>query len=196
MIINANKILPKLHNNTRYYKRALYLYLCNFHVHNRNFSFMFNALEGQYKKGSNSVSSYLYFVINFIQYNCNIDSIKKICLFSDAAGGQNRNWTMIRFAVFLSIYLEIEIMHIFPVHGHSYSICDTNFATIGREFKKLPVIEVPQDYLGIIDKKKKFKSVNTDVLDFESCRKDFVNRKLIVISNKILKILLFCLFFK
>ncbi len=75
-------------------------------------------------------------------------------MFSDAAGGQNRNWTMIRFAVFLSIYLEIEIMHIFPVRGHSYNICDTSFATIGREFKKLPVIEVPHDYLDIIDKKK------------------------------------------
>ncbi len=99
---------------------------------------------------SNSVSSYLYFVINFIQYNCNIDSIKKICLFSDAADGQNRNWTEIRFAVFLSIYLEIEIMHIFSVRGHSYNICDTNFATIDGEFKKLPVIEVPQDYLDII----------------------------------------------
>lgn len=60
---NANKILPKLDNNTRYYKRALYLYLCNFHVHNTRFSFMFNTLEGQYKKGSNSVASYLVICI-------------------------------------------------------------------------------------------------------------------------------------
>jgi hypothetical protein len=52
---SANKVLPKINNSERYYKRALYLYLTNFHIHRKNMSFIFNALEGESKKGANSV---------------------------------------------------------------------------------------------------------------------------------------------
>jgi hypothetical protein len=122
--------LPKINNSNRYFKRALYLYLANFHYHKRNISFIFYALEGEAKKGSNSICSCLNYVFNFIQYNVNIDEIENICLFSDASGGQSRN--VIRYTLYLVILLQIKVIHIFPVRGHSYNICDSNFASIGK----------------------------------------------------------------
>ncbi len=133
---NSNKVLPKIVNSERYYERAIYFYLANFHIHKKNISFMFNALKGESKKGANSVCTYLYYVINFLRSSIDLDSIEKFCFLSDAAVSQNRNWTLVKFCVFISILLDIKIFHIFPIRGHSYNICDTNFSTIGTEFKK------------------------------------------------------------
>jgi hypothetical protein len=52
---------------------------------------MFHSLEGESKKGANSETTYLYYVLDFVRYSMNLDSIKQICFFSDAAGGQNIN---------------------------------------------------------------------------------------------------------
>jgi hypothetical protein len=40
----------------------------------------------------------------------------------------------------------------------------------------------------MIDKKKKFKLINTDVLDFENCLKDFFNRKDSIKISKVFRI--------
>ncbi len=185
---NSNKVLPKINNSNRYFKRALYLYLANFHFHKRNFSFIFNALEGEAKKGSNSICSYLNYVFNFMQYNVNIDEIENICLFSDASGGQNRNRTVIRYNLYLAILLQIKIIHIFPVRGHSYNICDSNFASIGKEFKRKAIFEVPNDYLKILESKKKFKTVKTNILDFEKCLSEIINKEKSIKISKIFRI--------
>ncbi len=50
------------------------------------------------------------------------------------------------------------------MRGHSYNICDTNFAVLGKQFKKKTIIETPNDYLKIIEERKKFKLVKTQVL--------------------------------
>jgi hypothetical protein len=97
---------------------------------------MFHSLEGESKKGANSETTYLYYVLDFVRYSMNLDSIKQICFFSDAAGGQNINWVIIKFCVFISVLLDISIVHLYPLRGHSYNICDTNFAVIRKEFKK------------------------------------------------------------
>ncbi len=61
---NSNKVLPKLNNFERYFKRALYLYIANIDIHSRNKSFMFHWLEDEAKKGANSVATYLYYVLD------------------------------------------------------------------------------------------------------------------------------------
>ncbi len=109
---SANKVLPKINNSERCYKRAIYLYFANFHIHRKNMSFIFNALEGESIKGANCVTSYLYYVINFLLLSLNLDKIEKFCFLCDAAGSQNRNWTFVKFCVFVSILLEIKIVHI------------------------------------------------------------------------------------
>jgi hypothetical protein len=123
-----------------------------------------------------------------MQYNVNIDEIENICLFSDACGGQNRNWTVIRYTLYLAILLQIKIIHIFPVRGHSYNICDSNFASIGKEFKKKAIFEVPNDYLKILESKKKFKIVKTNILDFDKCLSVIINKEKSIKISKIFRI--------
>ena len=81
---NSNKVLPKMNNCERYYKRALYLYLANIHIHTKNYSFIFHSLEGEAKKGANSVASYLYYVLKYLSFYTNLDSINMLCFLSDA----------------------------------------------------------------------------------------------------------------
>ncbi len=131
--------MPKLNNSERYFKRALYLYIANIDIqgiYTQGINLLFHSLQGEAKKGVNPVATYLYCVLEFVRYNINLDSIKQIRFFSHAAGGQNTNWVIIKFCVFISVLLHINIVHLYPVRGHSYNIRGTNFAVIAKEFKK------------------------------------------------------------
>lgn len=62
---------------------------------------------------------FCYIVCSWLHYKkiqppCNY---KKIVLFSDAAGGQNKNLLMCVFCSWLAITLKLEVMHIFSVCG-------------------------------------------------------------------------------
>ncbi len=116
---------------------------------------MFHSLEGESKKGVNSETTYLYYVLDFVRYSMNLDSIKQVCFFSDAAGGQNRNWVIIKFCVFISVLLDINIVHLYPVRGHSYNICDIKICSNRKRALKKAVIETPNDYIKIIEDRKK-----------------------------------------
>lgn len=67
----------------------------NIHVHNDDTSFYYTFLEGQAKKGSDSVVSFLYDCLS--KTKDKYPNIKKIVLLSDAAGGQNKNATVMMF---------------------------------------------------------------------------------------------------
>ena len=55
------------------------------------------------------------------------EDTKKIFLLSDACPGQNRNKTMSRFLIIAAVINRIDILHLFPVRGHSYCQCNRNF---------------------------------------------------------------------
>lgn len=93
------------------------MYLFNVHIHNTDKSFMYLFLKGSAKKGANTVCSFIYHAVKE-QFDKNKHS--KIVLFSDAAGGQNRNYTVLTFLILLSRELNIEILHVYPVRGHSF----------------------------------------------------------------------------
>jgi hypothetical protein len=63
-------------------------------------------------RGANSVASYLYYVIDFLRLNVNLDSIEQICFLSDAAGSQSWNWIIVKFCVFIAVLLGIKIVHL------------------------------------------------------------------------------------
>lgn len=143
-----NLALPKLNINSNYYKRILNLYVFNIHCFNDNDSEMFTFLECDAKKDSNSVCSFLEnFVVNKLSANPNF---KKVVLFSDAAGGQNKNSNVVKFCTFFAMKYGLEITHIFPVRGHSYCQCDRNFGLYGKKLKRKQKIESPEEYLNII----------------------------------------------
>lgn len=143
-----NLALPKLNINSSYYKRILNLYTFNIHCFNDNDSKMFCFLECDGKKDSNSVCSFLD---DFIKKKLSANSsLKKINLFSDAAGGQNKNLNVVKFCTWFARTNKVKITHIFPVRGHSYCQCDRNFGMYGTILKRKERIESPDDYLNIM----------------------------------------------
>lgn len=143
-----NLTLPKLNINSHYYKRILNLYVFNIHCYNDNDSKMFCFLESDGKKDSNSVCSFLEdFVSKKLAENSNY---KKVVFFSDSAGGQNKNLTVVKFCSWFSKKYNIEITHLYPVRGHSYCQCDRNFGTYGAILKKKEKVESPEEYLNIM----------------------------------------------
>ena len=78
------------------------------------------------------------------------DCYDKIFLYSDAAGGQNRNYTMLQYMSALSVELQLEIHHIFPVRGHSYCQCDRNFGLHRHKKMKRERIETETEYVDLI----------------------------------------------
>lgn len=141
--------LPKLTVTSQFYKRLLWLYLFCVHVHNDDAAFMYTFLESKCKKGANTVASFVFDCVNKkIQ---DFPNTKKVILLSDAAGGQNKNQTLLRFCTWLAKTFNVEVLHLFPVRGHSFGQCDRNFGIIRNSMKKLETVEVPDTYLERIE---------------------------------------------
>lgn len=141
-----NRPLPKLEVNSVFYKRLLWMYIFNLHCHNNNKSAMYWFLESEGEKNCNAVCSFLY---HFISENLS-PSVKKVVLFSDATGGQNKSIKVVYFLAWLSKQLNIEIEHIYPVRGHSYCVCDRNFGLYSQKMKRIQTIETVDTYVKVL----------------------------------------------
>lgn len=128
-----NLPLPKLTVTSQFYERLLWLYLFNVHIHTDDASFMYTFIESQCKKGTNTVASFIFDCIQ--KKIVDFPNVKKLIFMSDSAGGQNKNQTFLRFCSYLAKSLNVEVMHIFPVRGHSFGQCDRNFRVI-RNYEK------------------------------------------------------------
>lgn len=116
-----NLAVPKLNINSSYYKRILNMYIFNVHCFNDDDSKMFCFLESEGKKDSNSVCSFLHdFITKKLSANPNL---KKINLFSDAAGGQNKNINVVKFCAWFPKTKKVKITHIFPISATATSVC-------------------------------------------------------------------------
>lgn len=143
-----NLPVPKLNITSQFYKRLLWLFNFNVHCHNDGSSSFYCFLENDSNKGPNTVCSFIYhFVMEKLK---ELPNIKKIVLFSDACGGQNKNITVVMFFIWLAKSLNIPIEHIFPVRGHSYNQCDRNFGRYSILLKSLETIETVEQYLNIM----------------------------------------------
>lgn len=152
-----NLPLPKLPVNQQYYSRLLWLFIFNVHIFDKSKkqadnsdkenSYMFMMLEGLAKKGSNTV---INFVLFSILKEFNPEKHKKIILFSDSCGGQNKNYLFLQFFTSLAQQLGIVIEHVFPVVGHSYNQCDRNFGLYSKKKKNLETIETAEEYADLI----------------------------------------------
>lgn len=147
-----NLALPKLPCSDQFYKRLLWLYVFNVHIHGPSQrSYMYTFMEGFVKKGSNSVSN---MVLHAIEQEFQFDCYNKIHLFSDSCGGQNKNYALVKLLSLLARHLQVEIDHLYPVRGHSYNQCDRNFGMYGQKKKKVETIETPEEYFNLIESAK------------------------------------------
>lgn len=164
-----NLPLPHIPVQDIFYLRQLWVNVFCIHDIKANKAVMYVYHEGQAKKGANEVCSFLY---HYIQEYVPA-GIKVLHLYSDACTGQNRNHSMIRFLTSLTDTRRFEeIVHRFPVRGHSYLPCDRDFGRMKRMIRQRDRIYTPMEYVECIVNSTKQQlftvhMVNTEeVLDF------------------------------
>lgn len=124
------------------------------------------------------------------------DGTKKIILYSDACGGQNRNIkTTLMIKKMLDSWHQNDLLSIeqrFFVSGHSYNSCDRCFGLIERQKKITEQIYVPQHWINIMKQAKKtdpqFTVIEMKRDDFFSCKQFesiITNRKMSLNRDKI-----------
>ena len=144
-----NAALPKLSVCEQFYKRLIWMYIFNVYVHNSNESFMYSMIEGQASKNPDSVISFIFDALQkiLIAYP---SRYRRVIFFSDAAGSQNKNSSMVKFCLWCSRFFNIEIVHIFPERGHSFCQCDRNFSYFRQKTKCKERIVSVREYLSCL----------------------------------------------
>lgn len=145
-----NYPIPRLNVNSQFYKRMLWLYPFNIHVYNDDSSFFYCHMENHAGKNGNSVVSFLYDCLKKLLNKPNFSNIKTVVLMSDATGGQNRNTTVTKFCVWFAKVHNLEVVHLYPVRGHSFSQCDRNFGLVRNKVKNKEVIGSARPWLEAI----------------------------------------------
>ena len=54
---------------------------------------------------------------------------------------------MVQFSLWVSKVFGVNVLQVFPVRGHSFSQCDTNFGLVKSYVKKEPTITTAKPYL-------------------------------------------------
>ncbi len=136
-------VCPRLTVGSAYYLRKLNVYnLTIFELQTKQgHCFIWNESEG--RRGSNEIASALW------QWLVEIDrkGVKKVVLYSDTCGGQNRNrYLCTAISYFLSQSTSItRIEQKFFESGHSESECDSMHSCMERRLKNCPV-HLPSEY--------------------------------------------------
>ena len=100
-------------------------------------------------RGANEIASCLF---RFLM-ECVGPEIKKVVLYSDSCGGQNKNsYVSAMFAYLLRHHPSIQqIDHKFLIPGHTHMECDADHATIERKLKTRPFpINLPRDWYQLV----------------------------------------------
>lgn len=172
-----NLPLPHLPVQDIFYLRQLWVYCFGIHNMKTQKSKFYMYHEGEGKKGVNEVCSMLHkYITSSIP-----ESVDTLYLISDGCPGQNKNHTILRFALALVNSGRFkEVTHFFPVRGHSYLPNDRNFGVIKRKLKKCDRIYVPQEYSSIIgNASSNFEVENLkteDILEFKKWWPSFYKR--------------------
>lgn len=137
-----NISLPCIPVQEMFYYRQLSLYpFCIKNLKSKESRF-FLYHEGVAMKGPNETCSFL---LQYIQEQVP-RTIKKLYIFSDGAGGLNRNHMMIRLCQALVDTRRFDkIVHRFPVRGHSFLPNDRSFGTVKKVIKRRDRYYLPKE---------------------------------------------------
>ena len=138
---------PKVSSNFAFYKRKLYT--LNFGIHDlktgRGYMYLWDEVTA--RRGAIEICSCIYkFVTTQVP-----DTVKKLIIISDNCPGQNKNYFIVMFYLFLihSGRFE-EIIHLFLRPGHTYNAADRDFGTIERNLRTQQWIMDIYDYMSLI----------------------------------------------
>lgn len=121
-----NLYLPWIPVQELFYLRKLTVNV--FAIHNlKEETVMFYIYdETTAQKGANEVCSFVY---DYIRTQVQDESIRKLYVFSDNCGGQNKNAMMLAMWSALRDTERFDLIeHVYPIRGHSYNPCDADFA--------------------------------------------------------------------
>lgn len=140
MDYQKNIPLPNITTNDVYYRRQLSMYTFNIHVLSSLKSYFYTYPEYIARKGSDEVCSFLFdFIMNYLP-----PEVQDLHIYCDGAGGQNKNYTVVRFIHYMvTVVKRLKSVTItFPVRGHSYLECDKNMGNINLKKR----METPLDW--------------------------------------------------
>ena len=137
---------PKLNVGPAFYKRKIMTYNIGIHDCGANSAHMMMWPETVAGRGADEVASCL------LQYIMQTDiKSKKLIIYSDNCGGQNKNHRMIALYLYLIDRGNFdEIHHKFPVSGHTMLPCDRDFGNIERFLRKRTTIYTPEEYMQAV----------------------------------------------
>ena len=139
---------PKLSSGPAFYKRKLWTYNLGIHDAGANKAAMMMWPETVAGRGSDEVGSC---IIKFLNLHNEEIRPKKLMVYSDNCGGQNKNFSIMCLWQYLIVkkYYE-EVQHNFPVSGHTMMPCDRDFGDIERVLRKRQCIYSPDEYYTIV----------------------------------------------
>lgn len=159
---------PLLSTGVAYYKRQLWTYCLGIHNLATDEVHMYLWDESIASRGPDEIGScLLHYVEHYVRS-------KKLIMYSDQCGGQNRN---IKLALICNYIVSSpgftvnQIDHKFLVSGHTFLPCDQDFGLIEKKKKLHKNIFLPQDWTAVIKdarKKKPFNIVAMTSNDFFS----------------------------
>ncbi|CAG9792678.1 unnamed protein product [Diatraea saccharalis] len=150
--------LPTLTHTQMYYSRQLAFVNMGIHLEDegRGIMFLWNETVGQ--RGSNEIASCLYKFFTYSEIGYTTHK-KKLILWSDNCGGQNKNQAVLAMLlVLIAKGFFSEITHKFPVKGHTFLACDRDFAIIEKA-KKCAKPLIPKDLIELIANAAKKKTI-------------------------------------
>jgi hypothetical protein len=124
-----------------FFLRKLWFYVFNIHGIGKQKSVFYTYTEGTIKRGPYEVCNFLFDYFNTI-----LEKVKKLHVFNDTCGGQNRNFMNNRFS---------DNHQYFPVRGYIFLPCDRNFSVIKRSVRRFDRIYVTRQYEDPIKTAKK-----------------------------------------
>ena len=159
--------LPFLRENKSFYNRKMWLY--NFGTSNGEQPFFFLWTEVMASRGSREITSCLrkFMIEHFIKED---EIYDPMIGWSDSCGGQNRNWNMVVFFLWLlDTYKNIKsLIHRFPEVGHSFLPNDRDFGDVEKAKRKKDSIYSVNQYVNLMENasKKKPKVISMKAKDF------------------------------
>lgn len=138
-----NVHVPNISTNDVYYKRQLSVFTFNVHTLSTGASVFYTYPETVGKKGSDDVCSMLH---NYFYDHLDLN-VRRVNLFCDSCGGQNKNFTVLRFLHYM-VHQEKrfdEIIVCFPIRGHSYLETDKNMGLVNQKAK----VELPEEWANV-----------------------------------------------
>ena len=140
--------IPKLSTNEVFYSRQLSTYNLGLRSLTSGCAIMNVWHEGEASRGPEEIGSCL---LEYCKKRAE-EGFRIITAFSDAAGGQNRNYKIAAFWMFITQTCEIEeVNHKFMQSGHSYLPNDRDFGTIEKKSRKVCNIYIPDHYYDLIE---------------------------------------------